>query len=268
MLAVKRQHIADRQSVLGHEIVIECKYAPHPWVAFSPLSRETSDRASYAGARPLETTTLDVARYLHQLYGQKVRWSSHDRLPAVWPAARLAFGLTNLRPQDKGQAQDREQDRSDKGFDALVGVVARARLRRDSCNATTCHTTQMPVIVIGGELCMAEWNEKAAQMTVKEIDSCIVEFRGDRVLPAVQVQVVTMKHLPTWLVDFAKHVDARQAALANVTEDVENALREENLKQLRIDASDVDGQRAHDLLARVLAQRTQMKRMNRGLADD
>ena len=127
---------------LGHELIIECKNAPNPWVAFAPLTKKVPF------GPPIETDVLEAARFVLERRNASV--------PRVWPDAPRAFSMKSLH-------QGKEKDNA---YEAMVGVVARARLRAGTFQRTSADFTHMPIVVVGGELCLAEWDESVAKTEV------------------------------------------------------------------------------------------------------
>lgn len=194
---------------VGHDVIVECKVAPHPWVALAPLdSRPAHDR-------PIETELLEAARFVLNHKGQAV--------PNIWPGSEQAFGLKAVRGQSKEK---------DNAYDALVGVVGRARRRAELFSEKSWHITQLPMIVIGGDLCIAAWDEASRTMDVRSVDACVVDFRGDSVRRTTEVQVVTARALPVWLPKLRAHLESRARSLSLAADQVQHAFETDSVSVL------------------------------------
>jgi hypothetical protein len=204
---------------IGHDVIVECKHAMSPWVAFLPMG--TTTLSVPAAEMPLETGVLAVARWMSR------KQAPAHYVPRVFPQASVAVALKALH----------DKKESDAAFRALQQMVAIARLRAEANDADGIHHTAVPVIVTDGALCVAKWSQETKSLKIEEVRSCIVDFRLDTLVPRISVQIVTKQGLAAWLTAFRDHLDGRANALHHYVPQVQACVDDVDFKPLGLDKS-------------------------------
>ncbi len=198
--------------------VVECKYAPEPWVLFVKDELSTSPQCL---GNELAETLMTIRRARDEV-----------AVLASFKTDGCAFNVATLKGKDQA-------------FDTVKSVVCRVEGSIDNIDQHFTKSRppfavfEKPLVVIRGELCAVRWNSETKQLVPQRVRSASVEYRsatGRRFF----VDVVTEGLLDEYLTVSHKHTAAFLEAMHSTADEFDAAWKQGRLSPLRLPRADAD----------------------------